>query len=69
MDFNNNNQHLPLQLFIFILSLADDVLLLGLARVGIHFAWLRWLSPVIIGGMIVHMGWHFYRHRIKKRAS
>jgi hypothetical protein len=69
MDFDNNNQQLPVQLFIFILSLADDVLLLGLARIGVHFAWLHWLSPVIMGGMVLQFGWHFYHHRIKARSS
>jgi hypothetical protein len=69
MDFDDNNQHLPVQLFIFILSLADDVLLLGLARIGVHFAWLNWLSPVIMGGMVLQFGWHFYRHRVKVRSS
>jgi hypothetical protein len=67
MDFNDNNQHLPVQLFI--LSLADDVILLGLARIGVHFAWLHWLSPVIMGGMVLQFGWHFYRHRVKVRSS
>lgn len=65
MDFDNNQQHVSLQLLIFILSLADDALLLLLSRIGFHFTWLRWLSPVIIVGMVVHFAWHFLRHKIK----
>jgi uncharacterized protein involved in cysteine biosynthesis len=63
MDFEANQPHLSMQLFIFILSLADDALLLVLSRVGLHLPWLNWLSPIIITGMILHWCWDFYRHR------
>jgi hypothetical protein len=60
----DNQKNLP-QLLIFILSLADDAILLGLSRIGLHFAWLRWLSPILTGGMILHFAWQFYHHKIK----
>jgi hypothetical protein len=64
MNLDNHRQNLP-QLLIFILSLADDALLLGLSRIGLHFAWLRWLSPVLTGGMVLHFAWQFYNYRLK----
>lgn len=68
MDLANHRRHLP-QLLIFILSLADDALLLGLSRLGLHFAWLRWLSPVLTGGMVLHLGWQLYNYKIKSRSK
>lgn len=45
------------QLFIFIISLLDDLLLVLLSRWGLHVPWLQWLAPVIFGCTVLHLIW------------
>lgn len=37
------------QMPLFLLSFLDDAVLLGLSRLGLHWQWLHWLSPVMLG--------------------
>lgn len=53
----------PSQLLPFLLSLLDDVLLLGLSRLGLHLRWLHWFSPVIVGCTVVYYAVELLRHR------
>lgn len=54
------------QVLLFLLSLLDDALLLGLSRLGINIPYVKWLAPVIFIALsyqwIRHL-YHFLRHR------
>lgn len=65
MDFEVENA-LP-SIFAVILpilvSLIDDVLLLGLARLGWNWPWLHWLSIAVVIGTVVYWVVHFGRSK------
>lgn len=48
LDLENLSQLLLSSLVPFLISLLDDILLLGLARLGWNMPWLHWLSIVLI---------------------
>jgi len=54
------------QFFLFLLSFVDDALIMGLSRLGCHFSWLHWLSPVSIFCSIVYTGFQFWCHGVPK---
>jgi hypothetical protein len=47
-------QNVLRHLFPFLFSLLDDVLIVGLSRLGCHLPWLEWLSPVVIAGTAIY---------------
>ncbi len=63
------------QLFPFLLSFLDDALLLGLSRLGLHWRWLHWLSPVMQIGTLLYFAiqlvhWQRgFRHWLKGAAN
>jgi hypothetical protein len=65
MDFDIENA-LP-SIFAAVLpilvSLIDDVLLLGLARLGWNVPWLHWLSIAVIVGTVIYWIIHFGRSK------
>jgi hypothetical protein len=65
-----------IQVLLFLISLLDDALLLGLSRLGINIPYLKWLAPIIFVALsyqwIRHL-YHFVKHRyfvnIERSAS
>lgn len=55
------------QVVIFLISLLDDALLIGLSRLGINIPGLQWLPYIVAGGLIVHWTKHFLRHRAHRK--
>jgi hypothetical protein len=55
-----------IQVLLFLVSLLDDALLLGLSRLGINIPYLKWLAPIIFVALsyqwIRHL-YHFVKHR------
>lgn len=47
----------PLRLFSQIwpvlFNFLDDAVLLGLSRLGFHYHWLQWLSPLLLAGSVM----------------
>lgn len=54
------------QFFLFLLSFADDALIMGLSRFGCHFSWLHWLSPLSIFCSVVYTIFQFWSHGLPK---
>lgn len=48
IDLENVSQLLLASLLPFLISLIDDALLLGLARLGWNVPWLQWLSIILV---------------------
>lgn len=38
----------------FLFSFADDALLLGISRLGLHLNWLQWLSPLLMSFTVLY---------------
>jgi hypothetical protein len=57
------------QVVIFMLSLLDDALLIGLSRLGVNIPGLQWLPYLVVGGFVVHWTKHFFHHRSHRRAA
>jgi hypothetical protein len=55
-----------IQVLLFLVSLLDDALLLGLSRLGINIPYLKWLAPIIFVALsyqwIRHL-YQFLKHR------
>jgi hypothetical protein len=50
-----------------LVSLIDDILLLGLARLGWNWPWLHWVSIALIIGTVVYWVVHFGRNKSVQR--
>ncbi|MBD2464973.1 hypothetical protein H6G89_28620 [Oscillatoria sp. FACHB-1407] len=48
IDLENLSQLVLTSLLPFLISLLDDALLLGLARLGWNLPWLHWLSIILV---------------------
>lgn len=55
-SFNILRQLIPL-----LVSLLDDVLIVGLSRLGCNLPYLEWLSPIVITGTIVYLSVQFWQ--------
>jgi hypothetical protein len=55
------------QVLIFLISLLDDALLIGLSRLGVNIPGLQWLPYIVMGGFVVHWTRHFLRHRAQPK--
>jgi hypothetical protein len=49
------------QMLLVLFSLLDDVLIVGLSRLGCHLPWLQWLSPVVITCTVLYLVVQFCR--------
>jgi hypothetical protein len=47
-----------IQVLLFLVSLLDDALLLGLSRLGINIPYLKWIAPIIF----VALSYQWIRH-------
>ncbi|MBH8572070.1 hypothetical protein I8752_03285 [Nostocaceae cyanobacterium CENA369] len=61
-------QYFPKQFLLLLLSLLDDVLLLGFSHLGLHLQWLKWLSPVILYGTILYFFVQIIRYLSKSQV-
>ena len=52
--------------FPLLLNLLDDILLAGLARVGISLPWLQWLSFVLLGLSLLYWSFRLIRFLSRK---
>jgi hypothetical protein len=50
-----------IQVLLFLVSLLDDALLVGLSRLGINIPYLKWLAPLIF----VALSYQWIRHIYK----
>ncbi|GAC1471172.1 MAG: hypothetical protein NVS2B14_16770 [Chamaesiphon sp.] len=51
------------QVLPFLLSFSDDALLLGVSRLGFHWQWLHWLSPITLVGTLLYWTIQLVRHQ------
>ncbi|MDI9637101.1 hypothetical protein QM565_15215 [Geitlerinema splendidum] len=49
------------KLLPFLLSFLDDILLIGLSRLGCNLPWLQWLSPAIMVGTGIYFLVQFWQ--------
>jgi hypothetical protein len=54
LDLETETPTALVQVGIFLLSLLDDVAIVGLSRMGIHIPGLNWVGPIVIIVMIIH---------------
>jgi len=66
MDINQNSliSTFLSQLLPFLFSLLDDVLLLGLSRIGVHIQSLQWLSSLILSCTIIYWAFQLLRYTL-----
>lgn len=55
------------QLLLLLISLLDDVLIVGVSRLGCHLPWLQWLSPVVMTCTVVYLVVQFCRSSYGQR--
>jgi hypothetical protein len=51
------------QLFPFLLSFADDALVLVFSRIGLHIHWLQWFSQVLLSCTLLYWVMKLWHHR------
>lgn len=61
-------QNVLRHLFPFLFSLLDDVLIVGLSRLGCHLPWLEWLSPAVIAGTAIYFTIQIIRSSLVSKA-
>jgi hypothetical protein len=57
------------QVILGLVSLLDDALLLWLSRLGLHWAWLRWLPSVLCGYLLLSWGIKLGRYALRRFGS
>ncbi|HEY9621646.1 MAG TPA: hypothetical protein V6C78_14900 [Crinalium sp.] len=46
-----------------LVSLLDDALLLGLARLGWNWPWLHWVSIIVVAATVIYWVIHIFRSK------
>ncbi|MEM7062604.1 MAG: hypothetical protein AAF572_05510 [Cyanobacteria bacterium P01_B01_bin.77] len=60
----DNWSNLVQKALILLLNFVDDIAIFGLTRLGLHWAWLQWLSTILLVVTVAYWTirlWRYYR--------
>lgn len=60
----DNLSNLVQKALVLLLNFVDDIAIFSLTRLGLHWAWLQWLSTILLVVTVAYWAirlWRYYR--------